>query len=174
MRTSDEAVLQALRFLDCNPEIVGEAAKESSWTIEPFHGRCRIYENGNEIGETYPGNPLTDFLHHRLFLRSLGARPHAAALHAASLRRNGRRILIAGTQGAGKTTLALLLVRAGYDFEGDEHVFLVHDGVIARPRACRLKETSLPLLGPLANGIASAPAYVDDQGHKVFKCRYRE
>ena len=168
MQTSDEAVFQALRFLDCDPEIVGEVAKESLWTIEPFHGRCRIYEEGIEIGETYVGNPLTDFLHHRLFLRSLAARPNAAALHAASLRRHGRRILIAGTQGAGKTTLALLLIRAGYDFEGDEHVFLVHDCVIARPRACRLKETSLPLLSPFVNNIASAPAYVDDQGLKVF------
>ena len=89
-------------------------------------------------------------------------------MHAALLRREGRRVLLAGSRGARKTTLVLRLVRAGYDFEGDEHVFVEADGVIARPRASRVKETSLALLPELAETILSAPVYTDVCGPRIF------
>jgi hypothetical protein len=101
-------------------------------------------------------------------LFSLQAKPTAGILHAASLRRSGRRVVIAGREGAGKTTLALRLVQAGYELEGDEHVFLEDDGVIARPRACRVKEASLPLIPFAAQAIAASPCYVDFYGHRTF------
>lgn len=76
--------------------------------------------------------------------------------------------MIAGRGAAGKTTLALRLVQAGYELEGDEHAFLESDGVTARPRACRVKETSLSFLPGVANAIATAPVYIDDLGRKLF------
>lgn len=168
MRTAEQEVFRAIRFLDCDPEIVPAPAADTVLTIEPFRGRYRISEEGREIQEALGTTSVTDLLHSRLFSYSIGARPQAAVLHAASLRRRGTRVVIAGTEGAGKTTLALHLVCAGYDFEGDEHVFLERDGVIARPRACRVKETSLPLLAAIAGTIASSPVYVDDFGRRVF------
>ena len=48
-------------------------------------------------------------------------------LHAACLSRGGRAVVIAGTAGAGKSTLALGLARAGLDYLGDDMVFLRDD-----------------------------------------------
>ncbi|MFM9597784.1 hypothetical protein ACKI1O_51825, partial [Streptomyces scabiei] len=79
-----------------------------------------------------------------------------------------RRVLIAGSRGAGKTTLTLRLARAVYEVEGDEHVFIDADGVIARPRACRVKQTSLALLPDLAATIEAAPHYRDVQGRVIY------
>jgi hypothetical protein len=45
-------------------------------------------------------------------------------LHAACLARDGRGLLFAGTSGSGKSTVAAALVRDGYDFLGDDTVFL--------------------------------------------------
>jgi hypothetical protein len=168
MRATEQEAFEAIRFLDCDPEIAVEPAAEYVLSIEPFRGRYRVLEEGMAVEEVLGTRSVTDYLHSRIFIHSLEARPHAAVLHAASLRHRGRRVLIAGTETAGKTTLALRLVRAGYDLEGDEHVFLEGDGVIARPRACRVKESSLALLSDVAEAIASAPLYVDDFGQKVF------
>ncbi len=57
-------------------------------------------------------------------------------LHAATVDLHGRRILLAGRSGAGKTTLAAALLADGWDVRGDEAVF-VRDG-IALPLARRL------------------------------------
>jgi len=46
------------------------------------------------------------------------------SLHAAGVSRAGRALVIVGTSGSGKTTLSLALVRAGFDFLGDDMMFL--------------------------------------------------
>jgi hypothetical protein len=46
------------------------------------------------------------------------------SLHAAGVSRNGRGVLLVGASGSGKTTLSLALIRAGFDFLGDDMVFL--------------------------------------------------
>jgi hypothetical protein len=50
------------------------------------------------------------------------------SLHAAGVARQGRALLVVGTSGAGKTTLSLALVRAGFDFLSDDMLFLDPDG----------------------------------------------
>lgn len=45
-------------------------------------------------------------------------------VHAAGLSVNGRGLLLSGNSGAGKTTLAVALVRAGFDFLSDDTLFL--------------------------------------------------
>jgi hypothetical protein len=168
MRTAEHDAFRALRFLDCDPDIAAGPTVESVITIEPFRGRYRIFEEGVVVEEAIGTKSVTDYLQFRIFSHSLSARPRAAVLHAASLRRGARRVLISGAETVGKTTLALRLVQAGYDFEGDEHVFLEGDGVVARPRACRVKKSSLALLSDIAETILSAPSYVDDLGCNIF------
>ncbi len=51
------------------------------------------------------------------------------SLHAASLSHDGHGLLIAGTSGSGKSTLTLALLRAGFDYLGDDMVFLVNDQI---------------------------------------------
>jgi hypothetical protein len=118
--------------------------------------------------EVLTPNAALEFLHVQLFTSSIGDFPHASILHAACLRREGKRLLLVGSKGTGKSTLTLRLVHAGYEIEGDEHVFLQRAGVIARPRACRIRETSLAYLPEMAGVIAGAPSYREPWSGTVF------
>ncbi len=67
------------------------------------------------------------FLSHPLFtipLHEVLKQRGLFMLHAASLARQGQGLLVAGSSGAGKTTLALTLLCGGFDFQGDDTVFL--------------------------------------------------
>ncbi len=167
LRTSEPTVFDAIRYLECDPEVDESQSADRLLSVELFRGRYRIVE-GTKSEEVLEVKAIVDRLHLKLFLRSIEDRPNAALLHAAVLRRGSKRVLLGGTESAGKTSLALRLVQNGFDLEGDEHVFLEDDGVIARPRACRVKETSLALLPELAPSIAAAPVYVDEYGRRTF------
>jgi hypothetical protein len=171
MRTNEREVFEAVRFLSCEPEIdVASAAQavEIALTIVPFHGRYRVREEGRRDEEAIDLRSVVDRLHSRVLSISVQAKPEAGILHAASLRRGSRKFLLAGVESAGKTTLALRLILEGCELEGDEHVILDCDGVIARPRACRVKESSLALLPEFAEVISLAPFYIDPNGRKTF------
>jgi len=70
-------------------------------------------------------------------------------LHAASLERDGRGLLMTGHSGAGKSTLAALLGERGWRFMGDEFALLgLDDGSLHPfPRVVSLKNESLALFG---------------------------
>jgi hypothetical protein len=171
MRARERQVFDAIQFLRCEPEIdVACAAHptEVTLSVERLRSRFSILEQGRIAEQSDSLGSVVDRLHSRLLFYSVEAKPEAGILHAASLRRRGRRVLIAGPEGAGKTTLALRLIREGYELEGDEHVIVDCGGVVARPRACRVKESSLNLLSEFAEAISSAPFYVDGRGRKIF------
>lgn len=79
-------------------------------------------------------------------------------IHGATLRIGGRRLLLVGDKGAGKTTLSLYLLARGHGFEGDEHVVVLPDAVIARPRTLRVKAGSFALIPDLPPALQQAPA----------------
>lgn len=80
---------------------------------------------------------------------ALGGRRHLL-LHASSVERDGRALLMTGESGAGKSTLSVLLAAAGWRFMGDEFALLDLDtgDVLAFPRAVSLKN----------EGVAAAEA----------------
>jgi hypothetical protein len=168
VRTSDRTAFEAIRYLACDPEIVGVRQETSVVTVEPFRGRYLVSEEDRSPVEVIGLVALIDHLSSRVVSLSLQAKPTAGIFHAALLRCRDRKVLITGREAAGKTTLAMRLVQAGYELEGDENVFLDQDGVIARPRGCRVKESSLAFLPAMAEAIAKAPAYVDYFGRKIF------
>lgn len=100
-------------------------------------GRFRLYRDGDM---RYEGDSagvaaeilLGDSCYH-LADRSQGG----LLFHAATLSWQGRAVMLPGTIGAGKTTLAAWLLCQGFDYLTDELVFIVHDDTavqaLARP-----------------------------------------
>lgn len=168
LRASDQEVFDAIRYLDCTPDISDTTQPEVAIAIEGSRDHYWITEDGALIGEVGTAKAVVEALHVHLFRRSIEERPQTALLHAACLRRGDRRLLVVGSKGAGKTTLALRLIAAGYDIEGDEHVFIEDSIVIARPRGCRVKAAALPLLGEMTKVVAQAPSYTDEKLGTIF------
>ncbi|MGC0393394.1 hypothetical protein ACVIU7_005987 [Bradyrhizobium liaoningense] len=72
------------------------------------------------------------------------------ALHAASLAKNGAALLLCGEAGAGKSTLTLQLMDAGFQYSGDDVVLIEGDGTACGiPFALTLKEGSWEWLSAL-------------------------
>lgn len=168
LQTPDLGVFEAVRFLDCTPDIAGPPPHQVTIAIEPYRSYYRIVENGAVIKEVFDAQAVVGYLHAHLFRCSIEDRPRAALLHAACLRRGDCRLLLVGPKGTGKTTLSLRLIQSGYEIEGDEHVLLDRAGVIARPRGCRVRATALQVLASMADVIAAAPSYADDASGIIF------
>jgi hypothetical protein len=77
------------------------------------------------------------------------------SVHAAGMAIDGACVMLAGTSGSGKSTLALALARAGWDFLGDDLLFLTRDpgGVQVRafPEAIDVTEQTIGLFPELAD-----------------------
>ncbi len=79
------------------------------------------------------------------------------SLHAAGVSMNGVGLLIPGTSGAGKTTLSLTLLRAGWDILSDDMLFLadVPGGVevLAFPDVIDVTDNTMRFFPELANRV---------------------
>jgi hypothetical protein len=168
LATEDENVHQALRYLECAPEIEGGTPSEHEIRIEPYRSYYRVRTPDGAVREQLTVAGLIDHLHRELFALAIDERPRALLLHAACLRKDGRRLLMVGTEGAGKTTTTLRLMLAGFEIEGDENVFVDAQGVIARPRGLRVKQGALAQLPQIAAAIARAPCLSDHRDRKIY------
>ena len=95
----------------------------------------RLLEDGQEWRRA--GDPFTCLTHlyRRVYGKSNEALPPATVfLHAACGSLGGRRFILMGESGVGKTTLITRLVREGALVEGDELVALTPRGFAAVPR----------------------------------------
>ena len=87
---------------------------------------------------------------------------HYLLLHAATVERDGKAVILTGHSGSGKSTLGALLGERGWRFMGDEFALLgLEDGLLRPfPRAVSLKNQSIALfdraapsrLGPVLRG----------------------
>jgi hypothetical protein len=88
--------------------------------------------------------------------------------HGALLMKHGRRLLLAGEPGAGKTTLALALAAAGWAYGGDDIVRIWPDGAAAAaPFAATVKAGGLPLLRPVWPQLPDLPAWTRPDGQQA-------
>ena len=121
---------------------------------EPAPGRATAWLSRDADQE------LVHALSHPLFTLALveaAKRRGLFALHAGGVARGGRAVLLAGGSGAGKSTLTLALVRAGWDFLGDDTLFLARGAtspaILSFPDEVDLADRSLELF-PEAAGAA--------------------
>jgi hypothetical protein len=140
-------------------EVRPERAADIMLDVVEGGGRIHLFRNGDwvqscssdELATVLKGQLLTDVLDH-------GA--YELALHSAALINNGRMLLLCGSPGAGKTTLTLALVHAGFGFAADDVTLLNAMGHgLGLPFAPAVKEGAWPLLAEYCPDLGAAPVF---------------
>jgi hypothetical protein len=157
------AMRSLLRFVEAKPELPGTALEPLDMPIGMHDGFLCTEAPG---GEPIEGTPdyLIHAVHRLLLADLLESEPGAPLIHGATVRIDGSRFLLVGRSGCGKSTLALHLAASGCEVEGDEHLLVREDQVIARPRLMRVKEGSLDLVAGLPRDLWQAPTIRDWEG----------
>ena len=86
----------------------------------PAEGHCTISLLTLDVEHLWFGTHLL----FTIALIELLKRKGKYGVHAAGVAAEGRCLLLSGTSGSGKSTLSVALLRAGFDFLGDDMVFL--------------------------------------------------
>jgi hypothetical protein len=134
--------------------------RASVW-FRPASGECRI-----SILQPEADQQLW-LATHPLFtipLQEMLKRRGKYAIHAAGVARNGRSLLLPGTCGAGKSTLTIALLRAGFDLLSDDLILLGPDGgpkSLGFPEKIKATHETLSLFAELStvNGPARPPGW---------------
>lgn len=109
---------------------------------QPARGKCRISMLAPESEQLWLATHPTFTIPWIEMLKRRGK----FNLHAAAVGRNGFCILLPGTTGSGKSTLTVALLREGFDFMGDDTVFLEqhsHRTILAFPENMDVTEATL-------------------------------
>jgi hypothetical protein len=139
----------------------------------PGHGRALCSALTGQVQVSYPGLTAKGLwlLSHPLFtipLAELLKQRGLYMVHAAGLAAAGKGLLVAGQSGAGKTTLALALLRGGFDFLADDTVFLSGAGnelrILAFPDEVDVTSQTVEFF-PELHQLASPPKSLERSKH---------
>lgn len=152
-------VAEALAFVGAMPEIVGAELATTTLAVGEEQGFLRLELPG---GPRLEGDAehVMSMLNSVIVRETMNVERDCAVVHCATVVHPDRptaRILVVGDSGAGKTTLSLRLLEAGYAVEGDEQFIVWPSRAIARPRTLRVKGGSLAHVPRLAAAIAASP-----------------
>jgi hypothetical protein len=90
------------------------------------------------------------------------------ALHAACLQSGGKGLLVSGRPGAGKTTLAVHLIEAGFEYVSDDIVLIAPDGrVTGIPFAPALKPGAWAMIEKLRPDLNKSAVHKRSDGKRV-------
>lgn len=111
---------------------------------------------------------MTNNVAGRLVERVILRGQSALVLHAASLINNRAGLLLCGPPGVGKSTLALHLTDAGFQYGGDDLVLIAPDGKAEGiPFAPTVKPGSMKMISKLRNDVDDAIVYCRPDGVRV-------
>ena len=129
----------------------GEAAQANYRLLPAPQGgtdELALYDDENLLGRSKDEAEIADLLLgnscYKLAYHSRGG----LLFHAGGLARQGKGLLLPGTMGAGKTTLAAWLVSRGFDYLTDEMVYIPHqaNAMQGLTRPLNLKHPSRPVV----------------------------
>ena len=137
----------------------GSGPAEIRLDIVAHDVRFRLLRNGRLL-RSCSAEEVAPLLREALTTELLDHGVYAVALHAAALVHEGRILLVCGEPGAGKTTLALALVQAGFGFAGDDTALLDAAGRVAGvPFAPTVKKGGWRIAARYRPDLASAPTF---------------
>lgn len=155
-----------LAFLEAEPVLPGLSLEPVDVPIQFRDDFLVAPVPGEESIEGTPGH-LIGAMHRVVMTDLVEGDPDTPFIHGATVVVEGRRVLMVGHKGCGKSTLSLHLVMAGHDVEGDEHLMIRESEVIARPRTLRVKEGSLRLVAGLPAALFEAPSILNWDGTAI-------
>jgi energy-coupling factor transporter ATP-binding protein EcfA2 len=131
--------------------------------------RYRIREDGRQVAVEHEAVRVLDYFHLHSYAKAMALLPAGTALlHAASGRHAGKRFLLIGESGVGKTTLIMHLAWLGLTVEGDELAALTPLGVSALPRRFHVKSWAFGELPWLEAQADRFPRYDNSNGTYVY------
>ncbi len=138
-----------------------------SLAIDPMGDRFRLLSGDQDIG-TFAENEIVPALKAQLTADVLASGAYALAIHAASLARGGRMLLLCGEPGAGKTTLTVALAQAGFGYAGDDIALLgPHGRVAGVPFAASVKSGAWPLVSRFRRDLEAVRIFRRSDGQDV-------
>ena len=115
-----------------------------------FVKSCDLWEihwNDTPVEMSIPKPRLATYLQEKMMTCAYQAQRYLIALHAASVEKNGKVIIMPATAESGKTTLTATLLHHGFKLFSDESTSLDHDGYVhPLPFCMNIKEGSWNVL----------------------------
>ena len=163
----DENLASKIEFLAAEPDVcnIPEAVVDIGTA-----GSC---EDFYDFKTPYGGQPgtsghLLSRAHRILHELMIAETDGCPVIHGASIIANSRRLLLMAETGVGKTSLSLKCLAAGLTVEGDEHVVVRNEDVVAIPRTLRVKHGSISVVPELAQQILCSPKIMDWNGDPIY------
>ncbi len=145
---------------------------EHRFAVEPDGDGFRLLEDDRPPVWLATDEAAVDHLDRRMHDIAIAELGDRTKLHAGCGVLAGRRFIVVGRGGAGKTTLMTrLLGEAGCQVEGDELVMLSGGSAVAYPRRFgvrRLTLTLVPAVGSLAPHLTTGPEALEPGGYHVL------
>lgn len=150
IQTNSQALFERLAYIiQRADQSAVPVTLRSTITVEQVGEEYRLSDESGAVDVELSVITALETLFARLHRRALESVPDHIRLHTASGLHKDRAFLMVGPKRAGKTTLALKLLFAGFDVTGDELVLLCNGEVTAFPRKFYVRDSSLSLLPPL-------------------------
>jgi len=166
IHTSSERLTQLLVPLFSQIDSVLGASEDTFHVVE-MDGLCHIFHNKTFVSgcsEDKLGPALKAYITEQIVLRSAPD----ISFHGACLVARGKGLLVSGRPGAGKTTLTLHLLEAGFEYAADDVVLIGPDGratgVLFAPA---LKPGAWGMIGKFRPNLASSAVHKRPDGKRV-------
>ena len=168
IHTQSEELARRLDFIIHEAEQCHSPLKDASYEFNIRDGVYEIRRGGNLC---FSSDDLPDTIFNLQWLihkKALKDVTESIRIHAGCGELRGRRFLVSGDKGAGKTTLMVRLLFAGFRIIGDELVLVRNGKATPFPRRFHIKQDSSRLLPELEGLFDSLPYNRAVYGHKMF------
>jgi hypothetical protein len=166
IQTSSEALKQLLLPLFSDRDTKTSQAGDK-FEIFEIGGQVHVKHNGNSAFRCAV-DEMVPTIKARLTEQIVAQSFPDIALHAASLLKGGKALLVSGCPGAGKTTLALHLIQKGFEYSGDDIVLIAPDGhVEGVPFPPALKPGAWAMISEFREDLSTTPVHKRLDGKRV-------